>query len=90
VSDSGTAFKVELSTLTAPRFSSITSGSALITVTWSTVPGQMYQLQVAAELSQNTWANLGSPTNGGNGSASFADTNGGNVQRFYRVNTYLK
>jgi uncharacterized repeat protein (TIGR03803 family) len=90
VSDSGTAFKVELSTLTAPRFSSITSGSALITVTWSTVPGQLYQLQVASELSQNTWANLGSPTNGGNGSAGFADTNGGNVQRFYRVNTYLK
>jgi hypothetical protein len=52
------------------------------------VAGQMYQLQVAADLTQNAWANLGIPTNGTGGLASFADTNRGNVQRYYRVYTY--
>jgi uncharacterized repeat protein (TIGR03803 family) len=87
-SDSGTAFKVVLPTVAAPRFTSIVSGPALTTVTWSTVPGQMYQLQVAADLTQNAWANLGIPTNGTNGLASFADGSTGNVQRYYRVYTY--
>ncbi|HUD49183.1 MAG TPA: choice-of-anchor tandem repeat GloVer-containing protein [Candidatus Baltobacteraceae bacterium] len=87
-SDSGTAFKLELPTLAAPLFTSIVSGSALTAVTWSTVAGQMYQLQVAADLTQNAWANLGIPTNGTGGLASFADTNRGNVQRYYRVYTY--
>ncbi|MGO8700135.1 MAG: choice-of-anchor tandem repeat GloVer-containing protein [Limisphaerales bacterium] len=90
VADSGTAFKLVLSPLAAPSFTSIVSGPALTTLTWSTVPGQMYQLQFAAKLNANAWANLGAPTNGGNGLASFADTNIGNAQRFFRVNTYLK
>ena len=89
VADNGTAFKLALEPLTAPSFTSIVSGPALTTVTWSTVPGQMYQLLVAAELNGKAWANLGAPTNGGNGLASFADTTIGNAQRFYRVNTYL-
>jgi uncharacterized repeat protein (TIGR03803 family) len=89
-SDSGTAFEVVLSMLTAPRFASIASGPASITVTWSTVQGQFYQLQVSADLSQNAWANLGAPTNGVGGSASFADTNVGNIQRYYRVNSYAQ
>jgi hypothetical protein len=88
LADSGTAFKVVLSPLFAPSFTSIVSRPALTTLTWSTVPGQAYQLQVASKLNANAWANLGAPTNGGNGSASFADTNTGNAQRFYRVNTY--
>ena len=87
-SDSGTAFKLELPTLTAPRFTSIVSGSALTTVTWTTVPGQVYQLQVAPDLTRDTWANLGIRTIGTNGLGSFADGTIGNVQRFYRVSTY--
>jgi uncharacterized repeat protein (TIGR03803 family) len=90
VSDSGTAFKVVLSLLTAPSFTSIVLSPGLTTLGWSTVPGQIYQLQVTANLTGNGWVNLGNPTNGGNGLASFADTSIGNVQRFYRVNTYLK
>jgi len=89
-SDSGTAFEVVLSTLTAPSFTSIVPGPASITVSWNTVPGQFYQLQVSADLSLNAWANLGAPTNGAGGSASFADTNVGNIQRYYRVNSYAQ
>jgi len=86
-SDSGTVFKVVLSTTPAPKFTSIVSGPAL-TVSWSTMPGQMYQLQFATDLTQNAWFNLGAPTNGAAGSASFSDTNIGKLQRFYRVYSY--
>jgi hypothetical protein len=89
-SDNGTAFEVVLPTLTAPSFTSIVPSPGLTTLTWSTVPGQMYQLQTTSQLTGNGWVNLGNPTNGGGGSASFADTNIGIAQRFYRVNTYLK
>jgi len=88
VAGCGTAFKLVLTLLTAPSFTSIVSGPTLTTIAWNTVPGQMYQLQVAAELKESAWANLGAPTNGGNGVASLADTNSGHTQRFYRVNTY--
>jgi uncharacterized repeat protein (TIGR03803 family) len=90
-SDSGTAFEVVLPTLTAPSFTSIVPGPGLTSLTWSTVPGQVYQSQVSADLTKNTWVNLGNPANGTTGSATllgFVDTNVGNVQRYYRVNTY--
>jgi len=83
--NSGTAFKV-LFTLTAPQLTSITMAAGT-TLTWSTVPGQMYQLQFAPALMQ-AWNNLGNPTNGNSGSASYTDSSIGNVQRYYRVYTY--
>jgi uncharacterized repeat protein (TIGR03803 family) len=87
-SDSGTVFKVVLSLLAAPQFTSIVPGATQTTLTWTTVPGQVYQLQVTTDLAQNTWANLGTPTSGTNGFASFADANTGSVERFYRVHTF--
>jgi uncharacterized repeat protein (TIGR03803 family) len=86
----GAIFKLVLSTTPAPSFTSIIPGPASITLSWNTVPGQLYQLQVSANLSQNAWANLGAPVNGTNGAASFADTNVGYVQRYYRVISYAQ
>jgi uncharacterized repeat protein (TIGR03803 family) len=86
--DAGTVFKVELSTLAAPQFTSIVVGSGSITVSWTTVVGQMYQLQVASNLAQNNWSNLSTPQTGTGGSLSYADGSVGLVQRYYRVYTY--
>jgi uncharacterized repeat protein (TIGR03803 family) len=83
----GTAFEIELPTTAAPQFTSIAVGSPLVTVTWSTVAGQMYQLQVATNLNPAGWANLGAPYAGTNGFVSYPDSRIGN-QRFYRVFTY--
>ncbi len=77
-SDSGTAFEVVLPTLTAPSFTSIVPGPASITVSWNTVPGQVYQLQASGDLSQNAWFNLGNAASGTAGPATqlgFVDTN---------------
>jgi uncharacterized repeat protein (TIGR03803 family) len=84
----GAVFKLALSPQAAPRFTSITLGAPGTTLTWIAMPGQMYQLQVTASLSQASWANLGAPVSGTNGVASFADTNVGSIQRFYRVISY--
>ncbi|HEX4119960.1 MAG TPA: choice-of-anchor tandem repeat GloVer-containing protein [Verrucomicrobiae bacterium] len=87
LSDSGTVFELELSPLTAPQFTSIIAGSSTTTLTWSTVPNQLYQLQFSPNLMSNAWSNLGAPTNGAAGSASYSDSTLGTPQRFYRVRT---
>jgi uncharacterized repeat protein (TIGR03803 family) len=87
-SDGGTAFKLELSTLAVPQFTSIVFGSALITVTWTTVPGQMYQLQFATNLAQPNWSDLSIPKAGTGSPLSYGDSTIGLVQRYYRVYTY--
>jgi uncharacterized repeat protein (TIGR03803 family) len=88
LSGGGTAFRLELSGLVAPRFTSIIYGPISVTVTWSVVPGQLYQLQVANNLAQPNWTDLGNPMTGTNGSASYGDTTVSDIQRFYRVYTY--
>ncbi len=87
LSEGGTAFKVELSGVTAPRIMSLVLGSSFNTVTWSAAPGQLYQLQSTTDLEAASWINLGIPTMGTNGSDSFEDTDVGGQQRFYRVLT---
>jgi uncharacterized repeat protein (TIGR03803 family) len=86
--DAGTVFKVELSTLAAPQFNSIVVGSGSITVSWTTVVGQMYQLQVASNLALFNWSNVSTPQTGTGGSLTYADGDIGNNQRYYRVSTY--
>jgi hypothetical protein len=48
----------------------------------------LYQLQVANNLAQPNWTDLGNPMTGTNGSASYGDTTVSDIQRFYRVYTY--
>jgi uncharacterized repeat protein (TIGR03803 family) len=85
-SGGGTAFRVALSELVAPRITSIVYGAISVTVTWSVVPAQLYQLQVASSLPN--WGALGIPMTGTNGSATYVDTTIGDAQRYYRVYTY--
>ena len=56
-----------------------------ITLTWTTVAGQIYQLQYTTNLAQTNWNNLGYPLVATNGVITVSDTNGPDTQRFYKV-----
>jgi uncharacterized repeat protein (TIGR03803 family) len=61
----GTVFQLTGLLPVAPKFLSIGSASLGVVLTWSAVPGQVYQLQYAASLSSNAWINLGNPVTAG-------------------------
>ncbi len=68
-----------------PRFTSeIRSGNTL-TLAWTTVAGDSYQLLYSTNLLSSAWSNLGSSILATNSTASYADTMGPGKQRFYRV-----
>ncbi len=82
----GVVFKI--SPVPAPVFSSITLSGGNVTLTWSTVPGQIYQLQYTANLNAAAWTNIGPFIPATSGSASESDSAHSSAQRFYRVETY--
>jgi uncharacterized repeat protein (TIGR03803 family) len=69
----------------APVLTSITLVSGTIEITWSGLPGQLYQAQYATNLTQTTWSDLGRPVTAVNGVGSKTDSAPVNAQRFYRV-----
>jgi len=88
VTAGGTVFRLGLPVLVAPRFISIVNGAGSVSLTWSTVPGQLYQVQAVTNLTQSPWLNLGNAASGVNGTASYLDSTIPNPWRFYRVATY--
>jgi hypothetical protein len=66
-------------------FQTVTQSIHALTLTWSTVAGQIYQLQYTTNLAQPNWNNFGSPLLATNGVLTVSDTNCANAQRFYRV-----
>lgn len=70
---------------TGPEIQSVTRSNNTITLTWTTVQGQSYQVQNATNLLQNAWTNSGSSVTATNTTASFTDTIGPALQKFYRV-----
>lgn len=54
-------------------------------LTWSTRPGQTYQVQYRDELSSGAWLDLGSPITAQAGSATAEDPMGNRRERYYRV-----
>jgi uncharacterized repeat protein (TIGR03803 family) len=88
VAGGGTVFRFGLPVVVAARFISIVQGPGSVSLTWSTVSGQLSQLQAATNLTQTPWLDLGSATTGLNGTASYLDSTLSNPQRFYRVYTY--
>jgi uncharacterized repeat protein (TIGR03803 family) len=81
----GTAFRLGVPSLVVPEFSSIVREANAVVVTWSTAPGQIYQLQTTTNLTQTAWSNLGNSVSGTGGTATYSDQNAGSVQKFYRV-----
>jgi hypothetical protein len=59
--------------------------SGLITLNWTTVPGQLYQVRFTGDLSAGLWTNLGPPIMATNASMTGSDTIGPDPQRFYQV-----
>jgi hypothetical protein len=66
-------------------FQSVTKAGGTITLTWSALAGQTYQLQFKTNLNQMSWNNLGSIITATNSTATALDSIGPDPQRFYRV-----
>jgi len=81
----GTVFRLSLVSPPAPVFQPVTRSGGTITLTWSAVAGQIYQLQFKTNLNQPSWNNLGSPITATNSTAATTDSIGPDPRRFYRV-----
>ena len=69
----------------APAFQTVTQANHSLTLTWSTVPGQIYQIQYTTSLTQANWSDLGYPLVATNGVVTVSDNTCSDTQRFYRV-----
>ena len=68
----------------APAFLNPARNAGKVTLTWTTLAGQSYQLQYSTNLTATNWINLGSVTNASSSVATATDSVT-NSQRFYRV-----
>jgi len=80
----GVVFKINLLS-NAPVWTSITRSNGNIDITWSGLPGNVFQAQYATNLTQTNWSDLGGPVIATNGFGSQTDSAPSSVQRFYRV-----
>jgi hypothetical protein len=62
-----------------------TRGGTVITATWSSAAGQVYQPQYSGSLVAPAWTDLGGPITAAAATASTTDNASGTTQRFYRV-----
>jgi len=69
----------------APVFQKVSRTNGLVNLVWSSVSGQIYQMQYSTNLARTNWTNLGNPTPATNTTMSASDLIGTNHQRFYRV-----
>jgi uncharacterized repeat protein (TIGR03803 family) len=79
----GTVFRLSLPL--PPVFESITQTGGTVTLVWSAVASQTYQLQYSTNLAQTNWTNLGSAVTATDGTMTASDSVGPGPQRFYRV-----
>jgi uncharacterized repeat protein (TIGR03803 family) len=80
----GTVFKLTITPPSLPEFISTTFTNSAIVLTFTTEPGQIYQLQCNSDMNSSNWTNLGDSIFSDDNTVSVSDlmTNG---QRFYRV-----
>lgn len=74
-----------LTVISPPVFQAISQSGTTITLRWSAMAGQKYQLQYNSDLSSTNWINLGSVITPTNGTVTLSDVIGSDPQRFYRV-----
>jgi uncharacterized repeat protein (TIGR03803 family) len=79
----GTVFR--LSVPMAPVFRTIARSNDTLSLAWSTVAGQSYQLQCKSGLFSTNWNDLGGAVVATNGTMSASDSIGSIPQRYYRV-----
>jgi uncharacterized repeat protein (TIGR01451 family) len=68
-----------------PVFQSLVITGNALTLIWTAVPGQLYQMQYKTNLNQVTWINLGSTNLANSSTLSVSDTVRPDPQRFYRI-----
>ena len=68
-----------------PVIRSIVPTTNGITLTWSAVATQGYQVQYKGSLAQTSWASLGGPLTATGGTLQFTDIAPSDPQRWYRV-----
>ena len=61
-----------------------TSDTNLV-LSWTGVPGQIYQVEYNEDLTGPTWTPLGSPVTGNGDSLTVTISSGGSAQRFFRL-----
>jgi hypothetical protein len=69
----------------APYLQPLTQTSGVLTLAWTAVPGERYQVQYKSDLIQTNWANLCDPITATNASTTASDPIGPDLQRFYRI-----
>ncbi len=83
VNNNGAIFELTLFR-PVPAIQSVSAFGGMISMTWSVISGQTYQVQYAADLSQAAWANLG-PSTVATGSQLNVSDSLTQSQRFYRL-----
>jgi uncharacterized repeat protein (TIGR03803 family) len=68
-----------------PVFQTLIQTNDAFRLNWSTVAGEIYQLQYTTNLALPNWNNLGYPLVATNGAITVSDTIGPDPQRFYQV-----
>ena len=82
----GTIFRLTVNPPGAPSFQTATASGGTVNFAWSSVAGQMYQVQCVSAICKTNWIALGNPIMATNSTTSTNDTiSTSNVQRFYRV-----
>jgi len=80
----GTVFR--LSVPMPPVFKTVSkTGGATLASTWTSVAGQMYQVQYTTNLIQTNWNNLGGTLSPAGGTTTTIDSIGPDPRRFYRI-----
>jgi hypothetical protein len=63
----------------------VTYATNIFTFYWTSLTGELYQVQFTTNLNGNVWHNLGGLITASNLTAGISDTNASNSERFYRV-----
>jgi uncharacterized repeat protein (TIGR03803 family) len=80
----GTVFQLSTGP-TAPEFHAVTLTNAMLSLVWSTAPGQMYLLQYISNVTSTNWTYLGSTATATGATLSATDSITNGPRRFYRV-----
>ena len=83
--DDGTVFRLVI----PPSVRSLAQTENAITITWSSIVGQTYQVQCNSNLTSTNWVNLTSPIIATTSTTMMSDTiSAANQQRYYRIVEY--
>jgi uncharacterized repeat protein (TIGR03803 family) len=83
--NNGTIFRITLVSAPQPVFGPVSLAGGTLTLTWSALAGQTYQLQFTTNLSQTSWNDLGSAVTATGPTVSVTNAIGPDPERFYRV-----